>query len=85
MAFRILHVLSSNFFAGSVAYAVKIAEKQVDEGHQVIMVTDMDNLCDKFTCISLPVSNRSVIQRIRNVLFLKKITLAFEKFRLDIF
>jgi len=67
-----MHVLSSGFFAGSVAYAIKIAEKQVEDGHTVIMVSDKENLSDKFTCISLPVSNRSVIQRIKNIVFLRK-------------
>lgn len=73
MALRILHVLSSDFFAGSVAYAIKIAEKQVTDGQQVIMVTDMKNPCDKFLCLELPVSNRSISRRIKNILFLRKV------------
>jgi peptidoglycan/xylan/chitin deacetylase (PgdA/CDA1 family)/glycosyltransferase involved in cell wall biosynthesis len=73
MALRILHVLSSDFFAGSVAYAIKVAEKQVENGHQVFMVTDMKDLSDKFTCLQLPVSKRSIPQRIKNIQFLKRI------------
>ncbi|HEY4785432.1 MAG TPA: glycosyltransferase, partial [Bacteroidales bacterium] len=73
MPLRIAHVLSSNFFAGSVAYALKIAEKQAEEGHQVILVTDMENLSDKIACITMPVSNRSFLQRFKNVIALKKL------------
>lgn len=78
MAYRILHVLSSTFFAGSVAYAVKVAEKQADEGHQVFMVTDLKIQSDKFTCMAQPVSDRSMLQRIRNVLFLRKIVKQYD-------
>lgn len=73
MPLHILHVLSSNFYAGSVAYAVQLAERQVFEGHKVIMVTDSDCLSDKFICIALPVSKRTLLQRFRNIRFLKKI------------
>ncbi len=73
MPLHILHVLSSNFYAGSVAYAVQLAERQVFEGHKVIMVTDVDCLSDKFICIVLPVSKRTLLQRFRNIRFLKKI------------
>ncbi len=73
MPLRILHVLSSNFFAGSVAYALQVAEKQAADGHEVIMATDQDGLSGKITCLRLPVSDRSLLQRIRNILFLRKV------------
>ena len=72
MALRILHVLSSNFFAGSVAYALQLAERQSAEGHDVVMVTDQAGLSDKITCLPLPVSNRSLLQRFNNIRFLRK-------------
>ena len=34
---RILHVLSAEFFAGSVAYAVQLAEAHRAQGHSVWM------------------------------------------------
>ena len=37
---RILHVLSANFFAGSVAYAVALAEAHRKQGHQVWLASD---------------------------------------------
>jgi peptidoglycan/xylan/chitin deacetylase (PgdA/CDA1 family)/UDP-N-acetylglucosamine:LPS N-acetylglucosamine transferase len=73
MPLRILHVLSSNFFAGSVAYALQLAEKQAAAGHEVIMVTDQAGLSDRFTCLPLPVSDRSLLQRWRNIRFLRKV------------
>ena len=73
MSLRILHVLSSNFFAGSVAYALQLAEHQTAAGHDVIMVTDQQGLSDSFTCLQLPVSNRSLRQRFHNIRFLRKI------------
>ena len=78
MPLRILHVLSSTFYAGSVAYAVKIAGKQIEEGHQVILVSDKESLCDKLTCIALPVSDRSVIQRLKNIRFIKSIVKQYD-------
>ena len=73
MALRILHVLSSNFFAGSVAYALQLAEKQRASGHDVIMVTDQTGLSDSVTCLQLPISDRSLMQRFRNIRFLRAI------------
>ena len=73
MPLRILHVMSSNFFAGSVAYALQLAERQAADGHDVFMVTDQAGLSDKITCLPLPVSNRSLLQRFKNIRFLRKV------------
>ena len=73
MPLRILHVLSSNFFAGSVAYAIQLAERQSADGHDVFMITDQAGLSDKITCLSLPISNRSLLQRFKNIRFLRKV------------
>jgi peptidoglycan/xylan/chitin deacetylase (PgdA/CDA1 family)/glycosyltransferase involved in cell wall biosynthesis len=73
MSLRILHLLSSNFYAGSVAYALQLAERQSADGHEVFMVTDQTGLSDKITCLQLPVSNRSLLQRFRNIRFLRKV------------
>jgi len=73
MPLRILHVLSSNFFAGSAAYAIQLAERQAADGHDVYMVTDQAGLSDKITCLVLPVSNRSFVQRLKNIWFLRNI------------
>ncbi len=73
MALRILHVLSSNFFAGSVAYALQLAERQSADGHDVFMATDQEELSNKITCLTLPVSNRALLQRINNIRLLRKV------------
>ena len=73
MPLHILHVLSSNFFAGSAAYALQLAEAQNSLGHDVVMVTDQAGLSDKVTCMSLPVADRSLMQRFHNILFLRKV------------
>ena len=73
MPLRILHVLSSNFFAGSVAYALQLAEHQTAAGHEVVMVTDQRALSDSFKCLPLPVSDRSLLQRFHNIRFLRNI------------
>lgn len=72
MAYRILHVLSSNFFAGSTAYAICLSEKQASDGNEVYFATDRNCVSDMISYVYLPVSNRSWISRFRNVLFLKK-------------
>ncbi len=73
MPLHILHVLSSNFFAGSAAYALQLAEAQSSLGHDVVMVTDQAGLSDKVTCMSLPVSDRSLMQRFHNIRFLRRV------------
>ncbi len=73
MALRILHVLSSNFFAGSVAYALQLAERQRADGHLVVMATDQTGLSDSCDCLPLPVSDRSLLQRFRNIRRLRSI------------
>jgi peptidoglycan/xylan/chitin deacetylase (PgdA/CDA1 family)/glycosyltransferase involved in cell wall biosynthesis len=72
MAHKILHVLSSNFYAGSVSYAVQLAEKQAREGFSVFMITDLFIASDKFQYTQLPVSKRSLKQRYTNIRFLVK-------------
>ena len=63
---RILHVLSANFFAGSVAYAVQLAEAHRAQGHAVWMVSDAAHLPTGATQVQVPISNRRYGQRFRN-------------------
>ncbi len=81
---NILHILSSTFFAGSVAYALALTEKQLAENHNVILISDTENLGnnlsennlkDSLKAISygLPVSKRDHIQRFKNIRFIRKI------------
>ena len=63
---RILHVLSAEFFAGSVAYAVQLAEAHREQGHSVWLLSDADNLPTGATQLKVPISNRRLGQRLRN-------------------
>ena len=63
---RILHVLSAEFFAGSVAYAVQLVEAHRAQGHSVWLLSDSDQLPTGGTQIKAPISDRSYRQRLRN-------------------
>ena len=70
---RILHVLSAEFFAGSVAYAVQLAEAHRAQGHQVWVVADADNLPTGATLVWAGISNRSYRQRLRNARIIRQV------------
>ncbi|MBH8567953.1 polysaccharide deacetylase family protein [Microvirga sp. STS02] len=70
---RILHVLSAEFFAGSVAYAVQLAEAHRAQGHQVWVVADADSLPTGATLVWAGVSNRSYRQRLRNARIIRQV------------
>ena len=70
---RILHVLSADFFAGSVAYAVALAEAHRREGHQVWLASDAASLPTGATLVQLPISWRKYRQRLRNVRALRQL------------
>ncbi|HET9502228.1 MAG TPA: polysaccharide deacetylase family protein [Hymenobacter sp.] len=70
---RILHVLSANFFAGSVAYAVALAEAHRQQGHQVWLASDAATLPTAATVVQLPISQRKYKQRWRNIQALRRL------------
>jgi glycosyltransferase involved in cell wall biosynthesis len=70
---RILHVLSANFFAGSVAYAVALAEAHRQQGHQVWLASDAATLPTAATVVQLPISQRKYRQRWRNIQALRRL------------
>ncbi|MGY3089781.1 peptidoglycan/xylan/chitin deacetylase (PgdA/CDA1 family)/glycosyltransferase involved in cell wall biosynthesis [Hymenobacter sp. UYAg731] len=70
---RILHVLSAEFFAGSVAYAVQLAEAHRAQGHQVWVVADADRLPTGATLVWAGISNRSYRQRLRNARIIRQV------------
>ena len=69
---RILHVLSAEFFAGSVAYAVQLAETHRAQGHQVWLLSDSDQLPTGATQVKVPISNRRYGQRLRNAWLIRQ-------------
>ncbi len=73
---RILHVLSAEFFAGSVAYAVQLAEAHRAQGHAVRLLSDSDQLPTGATQLKAPIVNRRYGQRLRNVRRIRQLVLA---------
>jgi peptidoglycan/xylan/chitin deacetylase (PgdA/CDA1 family)/glycosyltransferase involved in cell wall biosynthesis len=75
-AMRILHVLSAEFFAGSVAYAVSLAEAHRAQGHAVWLVSDSDELPTGATQVKAPIVNRRYGQRLRNARLIRQLVQA---------
>ena len=73
---RILHVLSAEFFAGSVAYAVQLAEAHRAQGHAVWLVSDSDALPTGATQIKAAISNRRYGQRLHNIRLIRQLVRA---------
>ncbi|WP_162550261.1 polysaccharide deacetylase family protein [Hymenobacter nivis] len=70
---RILHVLSAEFFAGSAAYAVALAEAHRAQGHAVWLVSDSDQLPTGAPQVKTAVSNRRYGQRLRNARLIRQL------------
>ncbi|RYY18951.1 MAG: hypothetical protein EOO36_06945, partial [Cytophagaceae bacterium] len=70
---RILHVLSANFFAGSVAYAVALAEAHRRQGHEVWLASDAATLPTLAPVVQLPISQRKYRQRWHNIQALRQL------------
>lgn len=73
---RILHVLSANFFAGSVAYAVALAEAHRRQGHEVWLASDAPTLPTGAHVVQLPISQRNYRQRWHNIRALRRLVQA---------
>ena len=73
---RILHVLSAEFFAGSAAYAVQLAEAHRAQGHAVWMVSDSDQLPTGAAQIKTAIGNRRYGQRLRNARLVRQLVQA---------
>ena len=69
---RILHVLSATFFAGSVSYAVHLADAHRAQGHAVWLASDAAALPTAATVVQLPISDRRYGPRLRNVRALRR-------------
>ena len=70
---RILHVFSAEFFAGSVAYAVQLAEAHRAQGHALWTISDSDQLPTGATQLKAAISNRGYGQRLRNVRLIRQL------------
>ncbi len=70
---RILHVVSAQFFAGSVAYAVQLAEAHRAQGHAVWLMSDVTELPTGATLVQALISERGYRQRLRNVRLIRQL------------
>ena len=69
----LLHVLSAEFFAGSAAYAVQLAEAHRAQGHALWMISDSDQLPTGATQLRAAISNRGFGQRLRNARLIRQV------------
>lgn len=69
---NILHVMCTNFLSGSTNYVLTLAKKQIREGHRVFIITDDATLETEAPLTPLPVSDRSYVQRFKNIRFIRK-------------
>jgi peptidoglycan/xylan/chitin deacetylase (PgdA/CDA1 family)/UDP-N-acetylglucosamine:LPS N-acetylglucosamine transferase len=69
---KILHVLSTNFYSGSLSYTLSLVNKQV-ENHHVIIATDHIFESPDYTSYQLPISNRKYAKRFSNIRALRSI------------
>lgn len=70
---NILHLLSQNQLTGAEVYACQLIEKQVQNNHKVIQVSNDFFYETKAHQISVPVENKSFLQFIKSVFALRKI------------
>jgi len=70
---KILHILSSDFYSGAVAYVSVLVKKQLEDGHEILIMTDNPLNGLEHLCITVPVSNRKYKNRIKNVAIIKEL------------
>lgn len=70
MKISVLHIFSSDFISGATIYTIRLAEKQKELGYNINLITDRNTLPTFLTHTALPVSNRSILQRFKNIVYL---------------
>ncbi|MCX6146991.1 MAG: polysaccharide deacetylase family protein [Candidatus Kapabacteria bacterium] len=69
---NILHLISLTFVSGSEHFVVELANKQVELGHNVFIVSDEIHLKTTAHFYSQPITDRSIKNRKKNLKFLKE-------------
>jgi peptidoglycan/xylan/chitin deacetylase (PgdA/CDA1 family)/UDP-N-acetylglucosamine:LPS N-acetylglucosamine transferase len=67
MPYNILHVFPSDVFTGTVAHVLQVAGQQQLNGCKVFLATDMSNISEKYISYQVPVTNRTFLQRFKNI------------------
>ena len=66
-------ILSQLEVTGAEVYSVSLADKLIERGHRVFIVSDTLTRKTKAEYIKAPISNRSLSHRIKNSFFLYKL------------
>lgn len=76
---KVLHILSQNELTGAEAYAIALIRRQLEAGHEVVIVSDTLTLPvpEGARYFSLPIDRRSVMNRLRNIRRVRGIIRAF--------
>ena len=71
---NILHTFCANFFSGAVAYALHLAKSQSQENHNVYLASNPEVTSHTtLPFFDVPVYKRSFLNRIKNIISLRKI------------
>ena len=70
---KIVHLLSQKYLTGAEVYAVRIAEQQIANGDEVILVSDTINVPTDIATVFMPISSHSYIVRFRNAFKLARL------------
>ncbi|MCS7005877.1 MAG: polysaccharide deacetylase family protein [Cytophagales bacterium] len=69
---NILHVLSQTTLTGAETYVATLADFQIQQGNRVFIVSDTFITPTKASIVHQPIARRTYLQRVRNILFLRK-------------
>lgn len=69
---RILHLLSQIEVTGAETYATTLADAQIEQGHQVWIISDTLHTETKADYTAQPLHQRSFMQRVKNILAIRK-------------
>lgn len=75
---RILHVLSQVQLTGAEVYAIALAEAHIAAGNEVFIISDKLHKTTSAQYFSQPIDKRTYKQRLRNILFIKKIIATYK-------
>ena len=70
---RILHLLSQTHLTGPEVYVAALCRRQIADGHQCIVVSDTLTVGSPAEYIPMPIHNRSLVSRVRNIVRLTRL------------
>ena len=69
----ILHVLTGTIFDGTVTYTNTLADRQIEQGHRVIIIAKNQLGETRADFASIPINKRGILQRLRNIELIKRV------------